>query len=816
MAHANTFSKTNLAIGAVIGFTIAAWSIYKLNWHNGLFSTSFLPHQFCYLQQPGLIWTNAVSDGLIWLAYAGISIALSILLWRTKGLLPFRWVFVAFGLFILACGFTHFMEVVTVWYPLYWLSAFIKVLTAIASIATLIALIPLIPTAVSAIRLYREAYEQSTIEREEALSQLLQVETRRVAERDASLRALQQAESKYRQIFESAPVGIYQSAIGGEFISANPELARIWGYKSPLEMISESGNVALRLFADPAKRNEFLRIVGEQGEIRGFEYEGVRKDGSRIWVSEDSRYIRDERGNPATLEGMVTDITARVRNEQELRASEEKYRLLFIANPQPMWVYEVESLKFLDVNGAAIRTYGYGKADFLSMTLRDIRPQEDIPTLMEAAADRSLNTRGDIFRHRKKDGTGFHVEISEDSIEYQGRSGKLVVAVDVSERLKLEEQLRQLSKMEAVGQLAGGVAHDFNNLVMVMQNYCELLGEHVSEERPRKYLGEIKTASQRAAAITQQLLAFSRKQVLQPKSVNLNEVLAGSLSMLKPLIGEHIQFVVHSDENLWNINADPVQIEQVLMNLAVNARDAMPTGGAITIQTENVSLDEQYSSIHYPVKPGRFAMLSISDTGIGMSSEIQKKIFEPFFTTKEPGSGTGLGLSTVYGIVKQSGGFIWVYSELDQGTVFKLYFPAVGAKIEEFTGSTRGEPKMMKGTGTILLVEDEKSLAEVESEFLRAAGFKVLVASDSAEAMRTSSEHAETIDLLVTDVVLPGISGLELANQLRSDRVGLRVIFMSGYASGNLRSKVPAGENLLQKPFTLSTLGRTVQEALDL
>lgn len=811
--NTDTFSKTNLAVAAAMSFTIAVWVAFKLNWQSGLFSTSFMPHQFCYLQQTGLIWTNALSDGFIWAAYLGISIALMVLLWRSKRLLPFRWIFVAFGLFILACGFTHFMEVVTIWYPLYWLAAFIKVLTAIASVSTLAALIPLVPNAVSAIAFYHEAFERSTMEREEALSRLMHVETQRIAERDTSQQALQHAESKYRQIFEKAPVGIYQTTLDGKFISANPELARIWGYSSPQEMISEDGDLASRLFVDPARRDEFRRIVIEENEVRGFEYESVRKDGSRIWVSEDSRCIRNERGIPTTFEGMVTDITERVRNEHALRESEEKYRLLFQRNPQPMWVYEVESLRFLDVNEAAIRNYGYSRAEFFNMTLRNIRPPEDVSLLMEAVADKTLNTRGDIYRHQKKDGTVFHVEISEDDIDYQGRRGKLVVAFDISERLKLEQQLRQLSKMEAVGQLAGGIAHDFNNLVMVMQSYCDLVAERVSEDTSRKYLEEIKTAAHRAGAITQQLLAFSRKQVLKPKPINLNDVLAGALSMLKPLIGERIHFIVNPAEHLWNINADPVQLEQVLMNLAVNARDAMPKGGSITIETENVNLDEQYSSSHYPVQPGPYVVLSVSDTGIGMSLETQKKIFEPFFTTKEPGSGTGLGLSTVYGIVKQSGGFIWVYSEPDQGTVFKLYFPAIEADVTE-RSIPKLETKIVKGEGTILLVEDEQSLAQVESEFLKASGFKVLVANDSSEALKLSNEFTENIDLLVTDVVLPGISGKELADQLRRQRGDLRVIFMSGYTPSAYHDEVSASDLFLQKPFTLSALGRTVQEAL--
>jgi two-component system cell cycle sensor histidine kinase/response regulator CckA len=639
---------------------------------------------------------------------------------------------------------------------------------------------------------------------------------RDLAERKAASLARSEAEAKYRQIFEQSPVGIFQSTPAGQLLSANPALARIIGYASPEEMVADRTDLARQGFLQPSERDDFVAQLAEKGELLNFEHECSRTDGTTIWVSEDVRCVRDDAGQPRLYEGILTDITQRVLAERALRESEEKYRLLFQANPQPMWAFDLESLRFLAVNQTAVRNYGYSRQEFLQMTLRDIRPTEDLAVLMESVADKNQLVRRGVFRHQKKDGTVIHVEISEDRIVFDGKPAGLVVAVDVSERLKLEQQLLQIQKIEAVGQLAGGVAHDFNNLVMVIQSYCDLLTSRTADERSQKYVGQIKTAAQRATAITQQLLAFSRKQVLAPKVINVNEVLTQSLSMLRRLIGEHVRFIVKPDAALWFINADPVQIEQVVMNLAVNARDAMPKGGSLTIETANVELDEQYCSSHYPVEPGRYVMLAVTDTGEGMNAATQAKIFEPFFTTKDLGKGTGLGLATVYGIVKQSGGYIWVYSELGHGTIFKLYFPRIALRLAETAAGPVPTETAPRGSGTILLVEDEEALAQVEVEFLQATGFDVLAASNGIDALKIAHDFKGTIVLIVTDVVLPGMSGKQLADKIRIARPETKVLFMSGYAADTaLLADISAGEPFLQKPFTLSALGKAIHKALN-
>jgi CheY-like chemotaxis protein len=370
--------------------------------------------------------------------------------------------------------------------------------------------------------------------------------------------------------------------------------------------------------------------------------------------------------------------------------------------------------------------------------------------------------------------------------------------------------------MEAVGRLAGGVAHDFNNMLTIISGYSGLLLEHPATIEPlRGYVDEIRNASGRAASLTRQLLAFSRQQVLAPRVLDLNAVVSNIQKMLKRLIGEDIDLVTALGEGLWHIMADPGQLEQVLLNLAVNARDAMPDGGVVTIETTNVKMDTAAAKAHFPLKPGPYVLLTFSDTGIGMDAEIQARIFEPFFTTKETGKGTGLGLATVYGIVKQSGGYIWVYSDVGKGTTFKIYLPRTDLELDDSDpGRTRVETQ--RGTETLLLVEDEDSVRELVRNVLRESGYRVLEASRGAEALELSELFAGRIDLLVTDVVMPGMSGRELARRLVSSRPQIKVLYISGYADNAVwyPGGLDAGGAFLQKPFSPEALARKVREAL--
>src|SRR5213592_1192579 len=389
------------------------------------------------------------------------------------------------------------------------------------------------------------------------------------------------------------------------------------------------------------------------------------------------------------------------------------------------------------------------------MTVRDIRPASELPRVEETLHGHDGGTFSG-YRHRRKDGTPIDVDIEAQPITFAGRSARLVLARDVTARRQLEEQLRQAQKMEAVGQLAGGIAHDFNNLLTAILGCTQLLLHATPlEDARREDVEEIKNAGLRAAELTRQLLAFSRRQVLAPKLLDLNAVVANMDKMLRRLIGEDVALLLELAADLGPVSADPGQLEQVLLNLAVNARDAMPQGGRLTIATANVMLTEEYAERHHRLPPGHYVLLAVSDTGIGMDEATQKHLFEPFFTTKEVGKGTGLGLATVYGI-KQSGGYIWVYSEPGHGTTVKVYLPRVPGAAEPLPAA-EATPELRRGTETVLLVEDAAPVRTLARKSLENCGYRVLDAADGRAALELSAHHAGGIDILVTDVVMPGM-----------------------------------------------------------
>ena len=516
--------------------------------------------------------------------------------------------------------------------------------------------------------------------------------------------------------------------------------------------------------------------------------------------------------------GHIALAIERRRSEEALRKSESVFRLLFSHNPLPTWVMDDETLQFIQVNEAAVRQYGFASEEFGRMTIFDIRAEEKSASLeVHPKKDGSAGHHQGVCKHRKKDGKVFEVELISHQFDYAGRRVRLVVAQDISERHILEQQLRQAQKMEAVGRLAGGVAHDFNNLLMVIKGHTELLMNGVPPaDRMSRKIMQIDRAADRATALTKQLLAFSRMQVLQPRVMNLNGVVDDMGKLLPRLIGEDIDLGIRTAPDLGAIRADASQMEQIIMNLAVNARDAMPTGGRLIIETSNADLDRTYNSTHPIVKPGRYVLLAVSDTGSGMDAETQAHIFEPFFTTKEPGKGTGLGLATVYGVVKQSGGFIWVYSEVGKGTSFKIYLPRVDQP-EDKGSVPLPIAEVPRGTETILLAEDEQDVREVAREFLESGGYTVIEAHNGAEALRLAAEHKATIDLLVTDMVMPGMTGKELAGRLQHQHSGIGVIYMSGYSEQTAAETTQADANmlLLTKPFSRGSILRTVREALN-
>ncbi len=734
---------------------------------------------------------------------------------------------------------------------------------------------------------------------------------------------------------------------------------------SDFHMPHFTGTDALKVLRERDQDTPFIFVSGTIGEDVAVE---AMRAGAQDYVTKG-----DLRRLVPAIERELRDAAVR----RERHAGEERYRLVFHRHPHPLWVVDRETLRFLDVNDAAIRHYGYTREEFLAMTIEAIRaPAERL--------EGDLGSSG-AWRHTKKDGTIIDVDVTSHDIELHGRPSRIISALDVTERTRAENALkarerqqaavaklgegaiatanltslfeaaaalvtetlgvrycavfelqgdgtslllragvgwhagvvgqtkvgtgagsqagytlqrnepvivedvrtearfhipelfrdhglvsavtvqvptkdrpfgvlgayanrprtftqddshflqavahilgagvyrdraetlaRQSQRLESVGRLAGGVAHDFNNVLTAIFGYTDLVAQEVPPESPiRADLQEIRKAAERAAGLTSQLLAFSRQQVLQPVVVNLNDVVKNLTKMLRRLITEEVELRSALAGGLGNVRADPGQIEQVIVNLVVNARDAMPTGGKLTIETANADLSEQYAEAHQPVIPGGYVMLAVSDSGSGMTPEVKARLFEPFFTTKDPGKGTGLGLATVYGIVKQSGGYIWVYSEPGRGATFKIYLPRVDeAAVER---AQNGETGAITGTETILLAEDDAILRPLAKGLLQKLGYAVLAAANADEALALAAGHAGPVHLLIADVVMPGASGRDLARRLSESRPETRVLYVSGYTDDAIvhHGMLEPGLHFLQKPFTPAMLAKKVREVLD-
>jgi len=561
------------------------------------------------------------------------------------------------------------------------------------------------------------------------------------------------------------------------------------------------------------------RAVLQSGEVKTYEEPATAAGVTRTYLATKGPY-RDPNGQVIGLLGICRDISDRKMAEEEMRQSQQRLSMHFEHTPLAVVEWDLD-FRVTAWNPSAEGIFGYSRQEAVGQHGSFIVPAQFRQYVDQVWQD-LLHQRGGTRNtndNLTKDGRTISCEwYNTPLVDESGRVlGVASLVHDVTERVALEERLRQSQKMEAVGRLAGGVAHDFNNLLTVILGYSQILAEGVpAGSRLADSTAQIKSAADRASGITRQLLAFSRKTVLTPRVINLNDIMLNLDSLLRRLIGEDIEVLTVPANDLGSVKADPGQIEQIIMNLALNARDAMPHGGKLTLETSNEQLDEAYAQRHQPTVPGRYIMLAVTDTGHGMSAETQARIFEPFYTTKEVGKGTGLGLSMVYGIVKQSGGYIWVYSEPDRGTSFKIYLPRVDQPAETM-GSENRSKSVQRGTETILLVEDDPQLRQLSSSVLAHCGYKVLTANGPEEGLAVCRENHRDIRLLVTDVVMPRMNGRQLAEQILQVSPNVKVLYISGYTSNAIvhYGVLDPGLWFLPKPFTLSALVAKVREVLD-
>jgi PAS domain S-box-containing protein len=651
-------------------------------------------------------------------------------------------------------------------------------------------------------------------QREAAESQQqLQDEARQRSETQVALR---EREAHYRTFVETSFEGILQVGADGRVAFANERMAELVGHS-----LAALRHRPLAELLPAEEDAELLACLTSRPMARHEQYEARlrHRSGKDVWVAVSAGPLYSAEGSFRGTLAMFTDITERKLAEIALREADARFAA-FMENLPAVAVIRDEQGVYVTTSRSYERSFGKAPAELIGKTPYDVFPPEVARQLLDDEQAVLREGCAQQFTQFVPGADGKTRELLTDKFvltDEQGRRYVASIAVDLTAQRGLEAQLRQSQKMEAIGRLAGGVAHDFNNMLAVILGYTEVLSWR--RDLPKDALDlllQVHNAGQRAAALTRQLLAFSRRQIVAPQDLDMGEAVSSSSTMLRRLIGEDIELETVLSHTPARIHADPSQVEQILWNLVVNARDAMPTGGKLTIETQNVLFDEVYAQQHVGAAPGAYVLLAVSDTGVGMNAATRERIFEPFFTTKEQGMGTGLGLATVFGIVQQSNGYVQVYSEPGQGTTFKVYFPRID--VPDDAPATSAPPvSLPAGSETVLLVEDEEIVRAVARRVLEQAGYTVLEAATGQEALQILAHHTGPVDLVVSDVVMPHMSGRELVEQLKASWPHLRALLMSGYTDDAVvRHGILSAETaFIQKPFTASDLAHKVRDTLD-
>jgi len=630
-----------------------------------------------------------------------------------------------------------------------------------------------------------------------------------------------ESQLRYRELFDRVPIGLYRTTHDGDFLEANLALAEMLGFPDAADLAAQRWK---DLWVEPADWDRWLVSIERDGVVRGFETRVRGADGSIRWLVVEARGIPDEDGQVRWHEGSALDFTERRSAEEALRASEARKGAMLEAAIDAVVTMDDRG-RITEFSPAAERTFGYNRDDVIGKELADVLVPPDLRERHRGGLARYLATgealilgRRIELRAMRADGHEIPVEVAINRIDVPGPPTFTGYVRDISAQRRLEESLRQAQKMDAIGQLAGGVAHDFNNMLTVIDGFSTLLLDELdTADARRELVEEIQRATGRAASLTDQLMAVSRRQALRLQAVDLNKLTAGLQPLLGRVVLEDVAVVVRTADEPVVVDIDDVQFEQVILNLAFNARDAMPAGGTLTIETGIVELDAAYAAIRPGVNPGSYAMLVVSDTGIGMDDATQARIFEPFFTTKDVGKGTGLGLAMIYGTVKQSGGHIGIESEPDYGTSVRIYLPLSHTVPAERAKATNPTRRRLGPGVKVLVIEDEDQVRELMVRALQKAGCTVITATDGAGALEAVDPDGR-LDLAVTDVVMPGRSGPEVVRQLRRTRPRLRALYVSGFAPRFATSGASSPDlepHFLQKPFTLTEFIDAVREVLD-